>query len=449
MTSSPLFAVANDETLSHAICNSQKTLVYVAPGITKRIVNALETQLNTRPNLQLTLIIDLDPEVYRLGYGTEEGLRALQALAKHYQLDIRRQEGLRIGVLMSDGQTLLYAPTPLLIEAGSESQTKPNALLIEPNTQLVEKLMYACGASGSSNDNTPPPNAAEIGQQAADVKAVAQSLQSLVDTPPKKFDVARVERVFESKIQFVELELTGYRLSSRSINIPNDLLVGEDKALKDRLKNSFKLLDKAQTLEVFIPEFGDYAEEVFDLDGVMQKELWSEAELERQRKLLYEDFLINVPSFGQIIMRHNRLEFDWRITKLQRQIEAFKLAVMETIEKSINDAIDELAKTLLPRIKNKLPTRYTRTKPHYSDEELLKKIGDDLNKSCGGAAGLFNPELRCVFKDVTYESIRDIKFQQSLTQAMRKEGCEDIVRELFKEYDAAPESKTNQLEFFS
>ena len=222
MTSSPLFAVANDETLSRAIRNSQKTLVYVAPGITQAIVEALQKQLNTQPNLQLTLIIDLDPEVYRLGYGTEEGLRALQTLAKDYQLDIRRQEGLRLGLLISDDQTLLYAPTPLLIEAGSESQTKPNALLIESNTQLVKKLMYACGASGSLNDNTPPPNAAEIGQQAADVKAVEQSLQSLVNTPPKKFDVARVERVFESKIQFVELELTGYRLSIKSINIPND-----------------------------------------------------------------------------------------------------------------------------------------------------------------------------------------------------------------------------------
>ncbi len=440
MTSSPLFAVANDETLSRAIRNSQKTLVYVAPGITQAIVEALQKQLNTQPNLQLTLIIDLDPEVYRLGYGTEEGLRALQTLAKDYQLDIRRQEGLRLGLLISDGQTLLYAPTPLLIEAGSESQTKPNALLIEPHTQLVKKLMYACGASGSSNDNTPPPNAAEIGQQAADVKAVEQSLQSLVNTPPKKFDVARVERVFESKIQFVELELTGYRLSIKSINIPNDLLVGEDKTLKDRLKNSFKLLDKAKTLEVLIPEFDENGQEMFDSDGNVLTEPWSEKELEQQRKSLYEDFLTNVPSFGQIIMRHKRVEFDARIVKLKRQIEAFKLVMIEKIQTLMNHAITELANTLLPRIKHKLPTRYTKFKSHYTDKELLYKISEDLHKSCGGVAGLFNPELSCVFKDVTYESINDKKFQQSLTQAMRKEGCEDIVRELFNEYDAAPES---------
>ncbi|MDP3153805.1 MAG: hypothetical protein Q8N23_14095 [Archangium sp.] len=49
---------------------------------------------------------------------------------------------------------------------------------------------------------------------------------------------ARVERGFESKIQFVELELTGCRLFSKSISIPNELLVGEDKDMKERLKNS-------------------------------------------------------------------------------------------------------------------------------------------------------------------------------------------------------------------
>ena len=78
---------------------------------------------------------------------------------------------------------------------------------------------------------------------------------SLKETPPKKFDVARIERVYESKIQFVEIELTGYRLSAKRVNIPNDLLVGEDKAFKERLKNSFLLLQGEDSITVDIPDF--------------------------------------------------------------------------------------------------------------------------------------------------------------------------------------------------
>ena len=85
--------------------------------------------------------------------------------------------------------------------------------------------------------------------------AVEASLASLKEVPPKKFSVARIERVYESKIQFVELELTGYRLSAKRVNIPNDLLVGEEKAFKERLKNSFLLLQGEQTITVRIPLF--------------------------------------------------------------------------------------------------------------------------------------------------------------------------------------------------
>jgi hypothetical protein len=107
-----------------------QTLVYVAPGISKPVVDAIGDAHRAKPNLLATVIVDLDPEVYRLGYGTEEGLRALQALAALQHLELRQQPGLRVGLLVTDQQTLVYSPTPLLIEAGSTSEEKPNAVVI-------------------------------------------------------------------------------------------------------------------------------------------------------------------------------------------------------------------------------------------------------------------------------------------------------------------------------
>ena len=443
MTMAPTtFTVVNDETLVASIAATIQTLVYVAPGITKPVVEALTERLDSQSGLQCTLILDLDPEVYRLGYGTEEGLLALQALAARHHLELRQQEGIRIGLLITDGQTVLYSPTPLLIEAGSVSVSKPNAVVISAKGDSTAALMQACAANGAAKDTTPIPQQAEIGQKAATPVEVSASLKALKDIPPKIFDVARIERVFESKIQFVELEVTGYRLSTKKVSIPNDLLVGEDSTLKEKLKNSFTLLQGDQMLKVAIPVFDAELKPVANGDGKPKTVVWSEAELEKQRKALYEDFLINVPRFGQVIMRNRRKDFDARIALLRKQIEAFKAAVEETLGESVLDSIGQLAKDLLPRIREKLPARYAKflAANDPSDEDLLAMIEADLEREFGGVGDLFNPELRCVFKDVTYESIQDAKFKQSLSDAMRRAGGEGIARQLFSEHDAAPEA---------
>lgn len=438
-----MFTIVNDSTLCEAIRNTQQTLVYVAPGVTKPVVDAIGESLRSKEHLLVTAIIDLDPEVYRLGYGTEEGLRALQELAGKQCLELRQQEGLRVGLLVTDQRTLVYSPTPLLIEAGSMSEEKPNAIVIARDAEPTAALLHACGAPSVGDANTPPPQQAEIGRQPATPTEVESSLASLKEIPPKMFSVARIERVYESKIQFVELELTGYRLSAKRVNIPNDLLVGEEKTFKERLKNSFLLLQGEQKITVQIP--------ILDLETAQLKpvqdgdqpstEEWSESTLEEHRKALYDDFLINVPRFGQIIMRRNRPNFDKRLRLLKAQIEAFNKAIQKELGKKLSEAVLALARTLLPRIRDDLPQRYKRVLPvsEPSDDLLLSILEQDLATSFGSTAEVFKPELRCVFKDVTYESISDDHFRGALSKALRDSGGDCLVAQLFSEHDAAPE----------
>lgn len=460
MSAPSTFTVVNDAALCAAIAATSQTLVYVAPGISKPVVEAIGDAHGAKPNLFATVIVDLDPEVYRLGYGTEEGLRALQALAALQHLELRQQPGLRVGLLVTDQQTLVYSPTPLLIEAGSTSEEKPNAVVITRGADSTASLLRACGAVGSTDQATPAPQNAEIGRAPATPQQVDQSLNELKEVPPKKFDVARIERVYESKIQFVEFELTGYRLSAKRVNIPNDLLVGEDKAFKERLKNSFLLLQGEDSISVDIPDFdpktltttvGADGQAVLDPKtlkpkvGPDQKPLtvtWSEVELEAQRKALHDDFLISVPRFGQVIMRRNRAAFDARIALLRAQIDAFNTAVQDALGERLLDAIFGLAKALLPRIRDKRPARYERvlltSKP--TDEDLMGLLERDLEKSFGTSAEIFKPELRCVYKDVTYESISDARFKQALSEALRDSGGQRLVEQLFSEHDSAPEA---------
>lgn len=444
MSAPSTFTVVNDAALCAAIAATSQTLVYVAPGISKLVVDAIGDAHRAKPHLLATVIVDLDPEVYRLGYGTEEGLRALQALAALQHLELRQQPGLRVGLLVTDHQTLVYSPTPLLIEAGSTSEEKPNAVVITRGSDSTASLLRACGAVGSTDQATPAPQDAEIGRAPATPQQVDQSLNELKEVPPKKFDVARIERVYESKIQFVELELTGYKLSAKRVNIPNDLLVGEDEAFHERLRNSFLLLQGEQTIKVEVPELDPESREPKkDKAGQEVKKQWSEADLEKQRKALYKDFLINVPRFGQVIMRRHRQKFDGRVALLRAQIVAFNTAVQAALQQKLEGAVDALALMLLPRIKAQIPQRYDRmlVTNHPSDEDLLAILKHDLADSFGSGTEVFKPDLRCVFKDVTYESISDNHFRDALAKALRDTGGDRLVAQLFSEHDSAPEAR--------
>jgi len=436
------FTVINDDTLAHAIRNCRNRLVYVAPGISLAIAQALGERVTQRDRLAVTVIIDLDPEVYRLGYGTPEGLKALQQITTDNGLELRYQAGLRVGLLIVDDEVVVYAPTPQLIEAGSEEPSKPNAISIgrEPLAQIT----HACAANAPSGEvSTALPKQAEIGQKAAEPAQVEATLQNLVEVPPKRFDVARVERVFNTKIQYVELEVTGYRLSSKKVVIPNYLLVGDDKELGRRIKNTFTLLEGSEALKVSIKDTNPKSlEPILNAESNPVSVNYDESQLEAERKKIYEDFLICVNGYGWVIMRSRREAFDTRIKWFRSRVDAYSVAIRNKLTQAMSDSVKELARTLLPRVREKLPDRYLKfvATTTIHDDELLGMIEQDLSEAFGTSEQFFSPEVSVVFKDVTYESIRDERFRAALSETMRKRGGERIVAQLFEEHDAAPET---------
>jgi hypothetical protein len=78
--------------------------------------------------------------------------------------------------------------------------------------------------------------------------------------PPRKFTMARTERVYTAMIRFVELEVTGYRLSAKQVTIPNDLLIGNENEFTGRLRDKFNLLKVEQTVKDFKEYLGSRTE---------------------------------------------------------------------------------------------------------------------------------------------------------------------------------------------
>ncbi len=438
--SGQLFSVVNDAALCAAIAASQRRLVYIAPGISEPVAEAIDALLARADAPAVTVIIDTDPEVFRLGYGTVAGLKCLQGLAENRHLPIRYQPGVRIGVLMCDEQMLVYTPTPLLIEAGAERNDQPNALLLT-TPAAVTAVAHACAAEGDTGDDALLPDQAEIGRQAATPQAIASSLQELHRQPPKPYDLARIERVYSSKLQYVELEVTGYRLASRRVQVPNDLLVGNDKTLESRLRNSFALLEGKEALVVQIADADPKTGEP-RLNSQGQPVLidYSELQIENERKALLKDYLTPITGHGQLISKARRAAFDIRIEWFKSRIDSYKKAVEERLNEALRKSVSDLTEALLPTVLKSPPDRLLKNvlSMSPSEDEIRSALETELHAAFNTGERFFQPAVKVVFKDLTYETIQDKKFRDQVEAAFQGVTAKD----LFEEFDAAPELPT-------
>lgn len=118
---SRVFATATDDTIIEMIRSAGSRLAVIAPGVTTPVAEALSERMRHLPELSLTVILDADPEVYRMGYGDTEALKIIREASNAAMFDLREQPGVRIGVIISDERTMVYAPVSRNVEAGSTS----------------------------------------------------------------------------------------------------------------------------------------------------------------------------------------------------------------------------------------------------------------------------------------------------------------------------------------
>ena len=120
--------------------------------------------------LDVTVILDSDPEVYRLGFGDQGALEAIREASAKSLFDLREQPGVRIGVVISDETTMVYSPVSRNVEAGSTSVEKPNAIVLIGGAS--DRIASAAGA-----DKSEDPRGPEVGNRALE-PAKVQAMQS-------------------------------------------------------------------------------------------------------------------------------------------------------------------------------------------------------------------------------------------------------------------------------
>jgi len=139
------FAVASDECVIELIKSARNQLVIVAPALTTPVALASADRCGDE-TLSLNVVLDADPEVYRLGYGDQAALETLRIAMTASGLALARQAGIRIGLIVADERMLVYSPVPRLIEAGSANPEKPNAVFISGHA--VKQVATAAAGGG-------------------------------------------------------------------------------------------------------------------------------------------------------------------------------------------------------------------------------------------------------------------------------------------------------------
>ena len=385
-----------DIELECQISCARRRLVAIAPGFTERVAKILAKRWRDLGPGAVQVVIDPDPEVCRLGLGDLAALKVLHDTAEELGAQIYQQQGLRVGVIISDEATTVYSPTPRLIEAGGQPGERLNALRLESPILPADRPSRT--ELGSLDLHTNPLSRADLNK----------STQDLNTNPPVKFDLARKVRVFNARFEFVDFELHGLFLSRKRVPIRSDLLgLAKQPQAQKLLRSSFQLIDGNSEVS------GD--------------------RVTRLKQFITSKYLINLPGYGTVILRSKKADFQVAVRALERYVNRFQRRLKKRLQQAIEANREVLTSALLPTVIKNPPARWDRYIEQGSREQVVERLlHKELTEAFGRCEDIFaDMKVKAVFKGVTYESLSDPEFMRIASEKIPS------VDELHEEFEAA------------
>lgn len=388
-----------------AVESASKKIVFLAPGLDESVALALARAWQRLGPEAVTVVLDIDAEVVRLGYGTEKGLEEIQKAAASCNQAVCHQPGVRICVVTTDENSLIFTPTPLLIEAGSQRADRPNGIALKATPkELGDEL--GVGADG--------PAKREIGLEIVKADAVEAVKKDLSANPPLRFDISRKERVFNAKLEFVEFELEGCFISRHTVTIPPELvgMAKMDVKTRDKLRSSFRLVEKSDILD--------------------SKKRISEEALSKERNRIGKKFLVAIQGHGTVILRSNKDAFEKDVEELRTKVTNFRDALGANLAGIFRANAKRLTKALLPSVAKSPPEYWTSVLGANPDrKEIERQLEQAILRSFGEPEALLRDmRVSLKYKGVTYGTLTDADFIKKAAEAFPNLKLHD-------EYDAS------------
>jgi hypothetical protein len=394
----PAIQPITDELLIYAIRRARERVVLITPGVWPPVAEAVAEAWPRLGRDRVTVILDVDPEICRIGYGSLEGIQILQHAAAKQREALGQEPGVRICVFIVDHETFVFSPTPRQLEAppgesspGTTSQPKPNGLVLSRPPETLE------GELGGGDEGI---TQRKLGLEPLSHEKLKNVTDDLARNPPKNFDLARAVNVYNARVQFVEFKLGGCKLSEHKAQLPKHLIhvLKKNPTLSRKIENSIRLLDNE--------------------DGLVTDKTLSQETLFSHRGKIHEQYLRPVKGVGTVIERAKKAAFSKEVESLKLNLEKFAESVEAKLSERFRQTAEELADEILDEVLADLPERWRKKLGSHPDPQRVRwYVLEDLLKAFGTPAGKVGKmKVETVFKDVTYDMLNDLEFREQMAE---------------------------------
>ena len=416
--SEPLFLSLDSGRLAREIGGAERTVCYAAPGILREPAAALAALArNIGPEL-ITVFLDFDERVMRMGFGTLDAVQTLRGVG----IEVRSTPGLRTGLIVIDAAGYIFTPTALYLEADERSDMAPNAMRLSKDqvTEALARLSPAAKAIAVALARTEKERA-RIREQAVEVpsekiedsdfKAVERRLE---EVPPVEFDIARQVRVFNAYLQYVELSLTGAAIQRHRLAIPPSLLrLGGSKDLEGRLRTTFDLIEKGGQL--------------------------SSKGLEDALNQIRKDYTPSLgKDHGRVMLKAAKPHFEERLEVFRENLKAHQTKVKAKLHGHLAESREQIVDYYRSFVVENPPDSMKGQFLKFGEDEARAWLDSELECVFPKAVDLIrkmNLEVR--YKDVTFETLNRDDFLASVKKAFPKIDWDKA----YNEYRAAGEKE--------
>jgi len=417
MNSNTLFCHLTSARIAELIRGVKVSVCFAGPGIQLGPANALAEIAGRIGPEMLSVSLDFDENVMRMGYGDLEAVKRL----KDAGIIVNHTPGLRSALIIVDDEGFIFTPTPLYLEAESSNDDIRNALRLSRD-QVAEALARlsttakAIAVAQAVNqeeksriENIP----VEVSSEQVNDEELSNVEKRLEQAPPIRFDLARQVRVFITYFQYVELKLSGAAIQRRRIAIPPSLLqLDESEELVNRLHTNFDLIENNSRL--------------------------SSKPLEDILRGIRKNF---TPSLGQdlgrVVLKSAKPILTKRLDELREKLGKYKELAKKELQDYLDNSQEKIVDYYLP-IVQKSPPDGLLGQSLNSEDEIRSWIESEL-KGLFPTADLLVGEMKLdeQYKDVTYETLSGDGFIALIENAFPNVDWEKA----YSEFKAAAEDE--------
>lgn len=423
MTTDALFCSLSPLRVAELIRSAQRAVCYAAPGIQLDLAQAMVETAGRLGKEMLTVSLDFDDRVMRMGYGDIGAVTLLLDAG----IGVQSSPGLRTALVVVDNEGYIFTPTALYLEAEPSDGAASNAMRMsgEQVSQALARLSPTAKAIAVAQAKTPEAKqqiealTVDVVSAPITVAKLAEVKTSLKEVPPVRFDLARQVRVFEPYLQYVELHLSGAAIQRHRMAIPLSIQkLGGSKDLESRLRTTFELIEKGSKL--------------------------SSKPLEDGLNEIRKNFTPSLgKDHGRVVLKAAKPHLLARLTEFRTKLEAHQKAVEADLQEHLDTSRQEIVAYYQARVIEAKPDALLGQSLNglISEVAASRWLNGELDKVFPSAETLIREmKLDERYKDVTFETLNRNDFLESVKVSFPQVDWDKA----YSEFKAAGQSESAQ-----